>query len=289
MNTGSYRASTRSTIAAVVALCAIVILVGLTGCKSEPTETPVATVESGTPSAPAQWTAGTGTVGTTATASGSTGVPQESSVKEIAMADLVLEGKSAPVLYDEGIVAWKSGRLDHAEALLSRAADLRADHLKARINLARVRMDRSNPEGALEAADAALLVEPTSADALHQRGRALAALHRGDEAMEALRAALDSSPDHGYAANTLGLLLLQQGRAEEAVPLLESARDRLPDVAYVRNNLGVAYERVGRIDDAVAEYRACVSSGDSGGKAAASLARLNRPVETEVATVPESQ
>lgn len=173
-----------------------------------------------------------------------------------------------------GLALWKSGDLDRAEAALVDSVKLDATRLKTWINLARVRNERDDRKGALEAAEKALDLDPTSADALHQKGRALMELKRGDEALEALQTAHDLDPDNGHIANTLGLLLIQTGKPGDAVAPLEAARAKLPNVAYVRNNLGVAYERTGRLDDAKLEYQAAVDSGDLGGKAMKSLVRL---------------
>lgn len=178
------------------------------------------------------------------------------------------------VHYLLGLASWKAGRNAEAESALERATQLLPGSTRTWINLARVRMSSNDSPGALEAADAALAIEPESSDALHQRGRALAGLGRTPEAVEVLARAHEIAPDNGYVANTLGWVLLQAGRASEAVPSLESARVALPDVAYVRNNLGVAYERTGDLVRAADEYRAAVQVGDSGGKATASLARL---------------
>lgn len=182
-----------------------------------------------------------------------------------------------------GLSLWKSGRHREAEQALVRSATLDVDSLRTWTNLARVRMDLDDPSGALEATDSALAIEATSANALHQRGRALAALGRGEEALAALGRAHEADPENGYVANTLGYVLIQGGRAEEAVPFLEAAKERLPGVAYVRNNLGVAYERTGQLLNALAEYRAAVEAGDSGGKAALSLARLEPRVPEAMA------
>jgi Flp pilus assembly protein TadD len=189
----------------------------------------------------------------------------------------------AEVLYLLGLSLWKGGKPEQAEPVLERAAALDGGSSRTWINLARVRLDLDDSRSALEAADRALGIEPLSADALHQRGRALARLGRGDEALDTLSRAREAAPENGYVANTLGYWLIQAGRDAEALPLLEAARERLPDVAYVRNNLGVVYERTGRIEEAVAEYRAAVAAGDPGARAAASLARLHvvDPAATE--------
>jgi Flp pilus assembly protein TadD len=185
-----------------------------------------------------------------------------------------------------GLSRWRAGDLDGAEASLVASVALDATRLRTWVNLARVRNDRHDRTGALEAADKALDLDPSSADALHQKGRALMELGRVDEALEALKTAHDLEPDNGYVANTLGLLFIQTGRPADAIEPLETAKVRLPDVAFVRNNLGVAYERTGRPEDAKLEYQAAVDAGDMGGKAMKSLVRLGATdtTETTVAT-----
>ena len=189
---------------------------------------------------------------------------------------IAAEGRTedAYVHYLHGLSLWKSGHPKEAETALTRSSELHKGSSRTFINLARVRLELDDPTGALEAADQAIVIEPGAAQALHQRGRALSALKRGDEALDTLQQAHQAEPANGYIANTLGYLLLRQGRTNEAVPLLESARTSLPAVAYVRNNLGVAYERLGEVDKAIAEFQAAVEQGDPDGKAGASLARL---------------
>jgi tetratricopeptide (TPR) repeat protein len=185
-----------------------------------------------------------------------------------------------------GLALWKSGQLDEAEGALVRSTTLNDQSIKTWINLARVRLDRREFDGALEAADGATALDGTSSDALHQCGRALDGLNRGDEAVATLEQARSLSPDNGYIANTLGYLLLRRGRPEEAVAHLEAARDRLPQIAYVRNNLGVAYERTGDVHRAAEEFRAALQAGDSDGKASASLARIEPLLRERIAAQP---
>jgi len=185
-----------------------------------------------------------------------------------------------------GLALWKSGQLDEAEGALVRAASMNEGSVKTWINLARVRLDRREFDGALEAADRAILLDGSSSDALHQRGRALDGLNRGEEAVTTLEQARGLAPDNGYIANTLGYLLLRRGRTDQAVAHLEAARDRLPQVAYVRNNLGVAYERSGDVHRAAEEFRAALQAGDSDGKASASLARIEPLLRERIASQP---
>jgi Flp pilus assembly protein TadD len=195
-----------------------------------------------------------------------------------------LKPQDAYVQYLYGLSLWKSGRLDEAETALVQSSTLKGDSIKTWINLARVRLERDAFDTALEATDRALAIDPDSADALHQRGRALNDLRRTDEAIESLEKARGIAPDNGYIANTLGYLLLRQGNVEKAVPNLEAARDRLPQVAFVRNNLGMAYERMGDRVRAAEEYRAALQAGDSNGKASASLARIEPLLRDRIAT-----
>ena len=180
----------------------------------------------------------------------------------------------AGVHYLHGLALFKSGHLEEAEAALVRASSLDGGSIRTWTNLARVRLARGDFKGGLDAADQALTIDSGSADALHQRGRALEEMGRADEALQMFEQARAAAPDNGWIANSLGHLLLVRGRVEEAIPHLEVAGDRLPTVGFVRNNLGVAYERRGDLTRAAEEYRAAVENGDPDGKAAASLSRL---------------
>src|SRR5262245_51857627 len=188
-----------------------------------------------------------------------------------------------------GLALFKSGEHELAEESLTRSSELNADSIRTWINLARVRMERDDAEGALHAAETALTIEPRNASALHQRGRAEAALGRDGDAVETLKLAHDADPENGYIANTLGYELIRTGHPDEAVSLLELAKEKLPTTAYVRNNLGVAYERTGKLAEAMVEYRAAVEAGDPLGKAASSVARLTPLVEGTVAESPVTE
>jgi Flp pilus assembly protein TadD len=190
----------------------------------------------------------------------------------------------AGVQYLHGLALFKSGHLEEAEAALVRASSLNGGSIRTWTNLARVRRARGDFKGGLGAADQALTIDSGSADALHQRGRALEEMGKTDQALQMFEQARAAAPDNGWIANSLGHLLLVRGRVEEAIPHLEVAGGRLPTVGFVRNNLGVAYERRGDLSRAAEEYRAAVENGDSDGKAAASLSRLEPIVGTVVAS-----
>jgi Flp pilus assembly protein TadD len=190
----------------------------------------------------------------------------------------------AGVHYLHGLALFKSGHLEESEAALVRASSLDAGSIRTWTNLARVRLARGDFKGGLDAADQALTIDSGSADALHQRGRALEEMGKPDEALQMFEQARAAAPDNGWIANSLGHLLLVRGRVDEAIPHLELAGDRLPTVGFVRNNLGVAYERRGDLTRAAEEYRAAVENGDPDGKAAASLSRIEPMVGPVVAS-----
>lgn len=183
------------------------------------------------------------------------------------------------VHYLLGLSLWNAGRHDEADTAMTRASSLDPDSARIWTNLARIRLDRNDPAGALLAIEQSLATEPDSASALHQKGRALFGLDRGGEAIATLSSARSLEPQNGYIANTLGWVLIQMDRPDEAVGHLEEARDALPTVAFVRNNLGVVYERLGRTESAYEEYRAAVETGDAEGKASVSIARIEPFVE----------
>src|SRR5207247_3256888 len=102
-----------------------------------------------------------------------------------------------------GLAQWKSGHAPQAEVSLVRSGEIDPTSEKTWTNLGRVRMELGNSAGALEASDKALGIQDGSPNALHVRGRALAALGRNDEALDALTRAHDGDPENGWIANTL--------------------------------------------------------------------------------------
>jgi tetratricopeptide (TPR) repeat protein len=173
-----------------------------------------------------------------------------------------------------GLSLWKAGRTDEAAAAMEAAVELDPDSVKALVNLARIRNDGGDYEGALEAARAARAIAPEEPSALFLEGRSLFNLGRLDEALVSLAASVEIDPDNGYVRNLLGLALIRQGCADEAVETLERAAELAPQVAYVHNNLGMALELSGRASEAVVAYGRSVEIDPAQAKAAANLARL---------------
>ncbi len=176
--------------------------------------------------------------------------------------------------YMLGLALWKSGRLDEAAAAMEESAKLGPDSIKTLVNLARIRNDQGDFEGALEAARAGLESDPQDASAHFLEGRSLLNLGRVDQAVSSLTASLAIDPDNGHVQNLYGLALMRQGHLGQAVASFERASELEADLAYVRNNLGMALELSGRTADAAAAYRRGVDLDPGHGKVAANLARL---------------
>jgi tetratricopeptide (TPR) repeat protein len=185
--------------------------------------------------------------------------------------------------YMHGLSLWKAGCVDEAAAAMEAAAAIDPDSVKTFVNLARIRNDQGDYEGALEAARTALVIDAEDPTALFLEGRSLFNLGRLDEAMESLTASAELAPDNGYVQNLLGLALIRQGRADEAVVALERAAALVSEVAYVQNNLGMALELSGRASEAVLAYRRSVEIDPTHAKAATNLARLEPAVEIAAA------
>jgi tetratricopeptide (TPR) repeat protein len=104
----------------------------------------------------------------------------------------------------------------------------------------------------------ALGLRPGSAAACTDLGVALGQLGQADEAVVAFRQALRLDPSYAKAHHNLGVALAQQGRQDEAVAALREALRLKPDYAEACYNLGIALAQLGRRDEAIACYREAV-------------------------------
>jgi tetratricopeptide (TPR) repeat protein len=101
-----------------------------------------------------------------------------------------------------------------------------ASHAASLIELARLDLDESQPERALEHLDRAAAAGAPTARSLLLRGMAEEALGRDGPAETAFRRALELEPDHPKVLFQLGRLLVRTGRAEEGLPLIQRSVER---------------------------------------------------------------
>ncbi len=86
-------------------------------------------------------------------------------------------------------------------------------------------------------------------------------LDRGqpDRAEESYRTAAELAPDLGDPPYALGLLLAEQGRLDDSAAMLSEAAERMPDNPRVRYNQALALQEIGRL----AEAEAALLSADA--------------------------
>ncbi len=89
----------------------------------------------------------------------------------------------------------------------------------------------------------------------YNRGKALEAQGRPEEAVTCYRRALELKPDDIDVLNDLGITLFDQGRLDEAVTCYRRALVLKPDDAEILNNLGLALFDQGRLDAAIDSLR----------------------------------
>ncbi len=175
--------------------------------------------------------------------------------------------------YMLGLSAWKAGEVEQAESAFERALELDPQHLKSWLNLARVRLDTSRPEAALEAIDEALAIDSESNVAGRLQGRAYHQLGQAEEAIDAYRRAILLDGGDVWSMNNMGLILIEEGRFEEALPPLARAVDLREDKAIFLNNLGIALENTGHYRAAEEAYKTAVAVDGTHEKAFVNLAR----------------
>ncbi len=109
-------------------------------------------------------------------------------------------------------------------------------------------------EPGLQAAQKAVALDPTQADAWYNLGAALEHLDREDEAISAYQRAIELEPSPN-AYNGLGDVLTTLGRYDEALAAYQQAIELNPDLAWPYHNLGLLYEHRGDYQAAVPLYQ----------------------------------
>jgi Flp pilus assembly protein TadD len=108
---------------------------------------------------------------------------------------------------------------------------------------------------ALASFDAALALEPSSAELCNSRGNALRRLKRLPEALASYERAIALSPELAAAWNNRGLVLQAVRRFDEAAASFRRALELQPQLAEACNNLGTVECALGRPAAALANFR----------------------------------
>lgn len=183
--------------------------------------------------------------------------------------------------YMLGLSAWKNRDLDDAETGFLRAIEMDSSHVKSRINLARVYLDKEEPGKAVAQVELAMKLDSTSAEGFRLLGRVRDELGLYPEAELAYRQALTIDGADAWAMNNLGLNFIKQGKLERSIGVLARVTQLKPDSPRFHNNLGMALELNGYFSAAAAAYQAAVAIDGSYGKAIDNLARVSELKDKE--------
>jgi Flp pilus assembly protein TadD len=112
---------------------------------------------------------------------------------------------------------------------------------------------------ALAAYDRAILAQPSSAEAINNRGNILKQVGRLDAAINAYGQAVALQPGYVDAYVNLGIALHLAGRVQEAIQSYQKAAGLQPSNIQVWNYLGTAQFESGMFDDALKSYAQAVA------------------------------
>jgi len=173
-------------------------------------------------------------------------------------------------------LALQSGQKLLAVDAYTELAHLFPDGADPLVRKARLLLEVGDTEGALRAAEAALLLDPEYPEVYQVLGRGHLAAGELTEAIIRFKQAVHLDPYHGYALNNLGLALLLSGNNEPAAEALAQAAYLLPYEGFVHNNLGLAYERLGRYEEATMAFDTATRLSPKNDRARLNKARLAR-------------
>ena len=136
----------------------------------------------------------------------------------------------------QAVACYRSADRDEAERLCKAILDAKADHLGALHLLSLIEHDRGNFCDVIRLTDQALAIEPNFAEGLYNRGCALAALNRQQEALESFRQSLAIRPNFAEALHNCGNALVALNRQQEALATYDRALALNPGFAEARTN-----------------------------------------------------
>jgi predicted Zn-dependent protease len=176
--------------------------------------------------------------------------------------------------YMLGLSAWKSKDLDQAEGEFLKVIELDPSHLKSRLNLARVYLDKGELDKSMEQIESVLKVDSFNVEGFRLLGRVSEEQDKLVEAEQAYRQALKLDGQDSWSMNNLGLVLIKQKRADESIGMLARAVEIKPENSRFQNNLGMSLELNGYFTGAAKAYQTAVELDGSYQKAIDNLARV---------------
>ncbi|MBX3395291.1 MAG: tetratricopeptide repeat protein [Phycisphaerae bacterium] len=175
----------------------------------------------------------------------------ESLLRAAAGLDYCDDACQANTLFNLGILAHQSGRLDEARALYLSALKFRPARSDVRTNLGQILLSQGDSDAAIREFTAAAAREPRNPTYRLNLASALAYLLRTDDAIAALTQASRDFPTDVNVNAALIDYLLRTDKNEQARIHAELAIAKLPDSAEIRYKAALVMQKLGRRQEAI--------------------------------------
>jgi tetratricopeptide (TPR) repeat protein len=183
--------------------------------------------------------------------------------RELVQAMLAERPDDADALGLAGALELLAGRVERAQALLTRALDLEPRNVEAHLELAELYRRAHSFEDAQDELALALHYAPANAKALFELGNVRRMQGNLEGALEAYRGATEKDPTMAQAYVEMGFALLALRRFQEALEPLERGAELDPQNFNGQNNLGYVYVRLEQYDRALEVFsRLCAQTPD---------------------------
>ncbi|WP_158930248.1 tetratricopeptide repeat protein, partial [Acidisphaera sp. S103] len=173
---------------------------------------------------------------------------------------LAVNAGHADSLHLLGVVALQAGRPELAVDLIGQAIGIDATVALYHTNRGNALKALGRLDQAVACYRRAIVLRPRYPEAYSNLATALHALNQIDEALGWLRKAVAMKPDFPEAYNNLGNLLVDQGQLDEAAACYRRAIALRPGYADACNNLGTALKDAGSLEEAVVCYRTALAA-----------------------------
>ncbi|HEX4193040.1 MAG TPA: tetratricopeptide repeat protein [Stellaceae bacterium] len=161
--------------------------------------------------------------------------------------------------FNEALRLHQSGQFVEAERLYRQILTRDPRHADSLHLLGVLAYQRGEPQSAIDLIAQAIAINDAVPFFHNNRGLALVALGRTDEAAAHYERALALKGDYVEALSNLGNVRQMQGRGEEAIGFHKRALAHNPDYAEGQMNLGNALREQNKPDEAVARYQRAIA------------------------------
>jgi tetratricopeptide (TPR) repeat protein len=170
--------------------------------------------------------------------------------------------RGAPSLLQRGIGLQDAGRIEDAIAEHERALEFDPEYVLAHTNLIILYGRTKQPQKAEEHFQAAVRINPNSADSYYNYGVVLFEQRRYAEAEGLFQKALEVNPFYSQAFHNLGFMREQQGRLDEALEFYRKAVERQPNYPLAQFHIGRILANRKKYDEAISHFLLALSPED---------------------------